>query len=90
MAATLVRSIHDPARLLPGLERFGRCRRRAGAFWLAVVAFCPAHRQQPGLRGIIALPVARHRPIQQDTEADDSSTTTIGNVLAYFEAFSFN
>ena len=37
----------------------------------AVVAFCPAHRQQPGLRGLIAFLVARYRPVQQDDNRDD-------------------
>lgn len=37
----------------------------------AAVGFCPAHRQQPGLRGIIASLVARHRPVQQDANGDD-------------------
>jgi hypothetical protein len=55
----------------------------------AAVGFCAAHRQQPGLRGIVALPIARHRPVQQDREADDSSTTTICKVLARLKAFSF-
>ena len=37
----------------------------------AAVALRPAHRQQTGLRGIVALLVARHRPVQQDADGDE-------------------
>ncbi len=59
--AALAPKSHD-GRAAPGARR---------GLLPAAITFCPAHRQQSGLRGIIVLLVARHRPVQQDANGDD-------------------